>query len=254
MKTIKLLLAGLALSSFVSVGDNNSLSDSNIKGRVKRIKGYEYNAAGTVLFGSRVNVYDEMGNEVADSSFNVDGTLFIGNATTYTYDGDGNKLTQVILNQDGTVSWETLYTYAKNGLLRESNRFHSDGRLEERYMYKYEGNRKVEEKSIDAEGKVRWVTKYEYDKHGNPTGRVDEDKCFLMPEEFTHYSKVKYNDNGNITEQEDMDGKNQPLHSIRNIGYRYDVVGNVVEMMQIVYKHRQNKTDTVLSKRDISYY
>lgn len=114
--------------------------------------------------GSKTNhreyTYDDDGNELTNYYYDEDGEINWG--YEYTYDADGNILTEKVYGEEGLES-EVTYTYDADGNMltwtqsdgdRTVYTYNADGLLEKEVSYYYDGE------------PGSWVT-YTYDDHGN---------------------------------------------------------------------------------------
>lgn len=87
---------------------------------------------------------------------------------TFEYDQMGNQIKDVSFNIDGSMSSWQEYNYDTSGKMTKFAAFFSDGRLNVSGENVYDANgNKIESYECDANGKQTWREEYEYDALGN---------------------------------------------------------------------------------------
>lgn len=141
-------------------------------------------------------------------------TIMVGDETTYTYDREGNMISEAYASNPGL---DRRYTYYPDGSLEsiteggitESYTYDSEGRVTatyvemgesvvyELYDYYADGNLK----SVETAGSY---VEYEYDGDGNVVGETTTET--VGGEEYTTEVRYEYDENGNIIGAVDSNG------------------------------------------------
>lgn len=254
MKLWPLFLAVFVLSSFSGKWINNSLYEEGLKGKVRSITYYADGITADTLHRWKVYWYDTMGNKIADSMYNDD-TLFIRTTYDYKYNKRGDKTEENIYNRDGSLSWKTLFDYDDNGVLREARRSHSNGLMEEKYIYLFDNRGfHTEMISYNNAGGLNCITRYKYDTGGMLTELVEDDSGWHSRNRLTCIKRT-YTNSGATTEVIEYDDMHQVSLHWQIIGTMPDSHGNYTKQMRISQHFgRGNLSDTILYQRKISYY
>ena len=257
MKTIVFMLISIVLCSFTGKV-NNTLSEDNLKGRVKSITEYEVVIVKGKEMYPRKQVYsfDSNGNRVLIRSYDVHDSIdFPDFKSAYKYNARGNKIEEIIYNQDGTVSWKTTYSYDNNGFATEAKRCHGNGDIEERYGYMYDaqGN-KIGRISYNAKGETNCKSTYKYDEHNNLIEEVED--CSYIPwlkDGVCVKTTREYNSGNEVAYLEHDRANNILIKSINNIE-AFDNMGNWIKQTSIHKRDGFESPDTIITKREITYY
>ena len=202
MKTEKIFLI-LSLLFLVGCENKhnakNSLSESNLIGKVNLIDSEEYSIVykfGEVqkdsLISKSKKKYDEKGNLIVDLIYNPDGSFEseytfkydekgnkiegkIFNAglegkITLKYDEKGNKMEEIIHNHVGSLVLRVTFKYDEEGYDIEEKWYNLDGSLYNKYTFKYdEKGNKIEENVYNPDYilESKWNYNYEFDYTGN---------------------------------------------------------------------------------------
>jgi hypothetical protein len=256
MKTLSLLIPGVFLLCSFTGRNNNTLNDENFKGKVKSVT--EYVTATVkgkeVVLGKRVYTYDNNGNEVLIRDYDPqhDSTNLPETRWGYKYNEDGNKVEEVLYNNDGSISWKTLFTYDKSGMLSEANRYHRDGALEERYVYINDANgNKTAEASFNFKGEPNCKSKFKYD-HGILVEKEVDCSSIGWMGNVPVKVNYKFDNNNNVIEYLEYYHDDKAVLSKKMTYTDFDQVGNWIKKTEI---SRRDKIDEVtVTKREISYY
>ena len=203
----KIILATLSVLCLVSCKQSekkNDLTEENLKGKVKSIKGNTYEAIdkfgqiekGDVL-DAYFNIYNEKGNKIEDNSYDSDGSLEY--KYTYKYDKKENKIEENFYIYGGLNS-KSIYKYNEKGNKIELNVYDSDGRLVSKYTYKYdEKGNMIEENWYNSDGRLNSKTTYKYDEKGNNIEENNYDSDGRLGKNYTY--KYEYDKNNNWTQR-----------------------------------------------------
>lgn len=109
-------------------GKISSITNYNEDGNILKVK---YFGKGRVT-DKDIYVYDDIGNLIEKSTYDIRGILAYGNK--YEYDVKGNKIKELLLSEDEIVS-KTEMIYDKNNNLIESNEYYKGGHNKFRFEY-----------------------------------------------------------------------------------------------------------------------
>lgn len=207
-KSIISIIVLIFLVSCVGNQRKNSLSEANIKGKVKTLTTYQYEAS--EKFGqaqkeklrfTTTNFYNEEGN-LKEQNLSYLQSGEITQKRIYEFDEQGNVVGKDY-NKDGTHQYTYKYLYDKKGNLIESNNFDSNGKrtdkrvtqynkegkkiitfnydendsIKSKSTYTYEDNgKKMILKSVNPDNSINWTQVYTYDDNGNEIGNNDVDE------------------------------------------------------------------------------
>lgn len=201
------IIALIFLASCLGNQRKNSLTEANIKGKVKTLTTYQFKASEKFgqaqkekLSFTTTNFYNEEGNLIEQNlSYLPSGE--ITQKRIYEYDEQGNVIVKDY-NKDGIHQYTYKYIYDKKGNLIESNNFDSNGKrtdkrvnqfdkegnknitfhydendsIEWKWTYTYENNgKKMTLKAIKPDNSISWTQVYTYDDNGNEIGNNNVD-------------------------------------------------------------------------------
>jgi hypothetical protein len=184
------------------------------EGRVTEITNYLNN--GQVINVSSYS-FDPRGNQTEYIKYTGNKSK-LSFRQTYTYDGNGNKITETGFN--GAEAYKNTYTYNPQGKLTEINYFLED-KLDETRQFRYQGN-EVEVQVIDNQGALKFKIRNKVDAKGNILETVKTDKTGTTVGK-TIYS---YNDNSLLLKEESF---NKGVVEER-LFYVYDSGNNLIEI------------------------
>ncbi|MCY0993949.1 RHS repeat-associated core domain-containing protein [Nannocystis sp. ILAH1] len=224
------------LYTYDSVGNIREMAHRVIVGNVEQVawrRGYLYATAGNRLTYTNVpgdNVddpqsytgfydYDEHGNMITiaqipggltwDDDDRLQSTSHVGGGTVYyVYDGAGQRVRKVTVNQSGTTSKQRLYfggweTYREHKNINTTN----DLDLERETLHVHDDHGRVcliETKTVDAGAPVVTpanIARYQYSNHlGTANLELDEDAEVISYEEFHPYGTSSYRAANNAIE------------------------------------------------------
>jgi len=248
MKRIPLLLMILLLCSF-DTKMNNSLNDSDLKGKVKEVKDYfyGYGKTDTVLYTETASTYDMMGNEAYRKQYaahtSKDAPM---TSWRYRYNSDSNKIEEQAYNGDGRLESRTTFSYDHDKNINQTNKYGPDGGLVENCMYEYNPHDK---KTVcicysgmgDLKG--RWT--YAYDAHDN---MVQERQDSGM------VKSMRYDRSNNLVELKvyKPEAKDGNILMTRYMDIIKDRKGNWIKRTEVLLHN--GTSDTMVHKRVITYY
>lgn len=216
-----LIIALILLVSCIGNQRENSLSEANIKGKVKTLTTYQYDAS--EKFGqaqkeklrfTTTNFYNEEGN-LTEQNLSYLPSGEITQKRIYEYDEQGNALVKDY-NKDGKHQYTYKYIYDKNGKLIESNNFDSDGKRTDKRVTQYdtEGN-KIITLHYDENDSIEWKWTYTYENNGKKVTL----KAIKPDNSISWINIYTYDDNGNEIEDNTVDA-NGKISTAR--AYQYD--------------------------------
>ena len=213
--------------------DGNMLTATNNAGTYTMTYDGNRLASITNPFGVTLSyTYDENGNvtSVADS---------LGGLTTYTYNANGQELTQSY--QDANTQLLIVFTYDLAGNRTSETRYHDlvGKKLSGSTVYGYDGNELVSQTDFDKDGKVLNSYNYGYDlaqrlasktENGVTTPYGYDTTSQLVQSGGNVYA---YDPNGNRNMPGYVIGPNNELLSDGTWNYLYDLNGNRIKKVNI---------------------
>ncbi len=161
-------------------------------------------AVGVELYKNEYE-YDSEGNQIAERSYDSDGTL--DSYTENEYDLEGNLITERRYNGDGTLDSYTEYEYDSEGNMIVSRDYFGDDLLQDlngalqdfddlfpsciEYEYDLEGNQ-IASREYDSNGILIGYAEYEYDSEGNQIASREYDSDGTL----TGYTEYEYDSEG----------------------------------------------------------
>jgi hypothetical protein len=146
--TVSLLLILFLISCTAQNKQKNSLTEENLKGSVKSVREFSFDAVdkfGEISKGERkrekpieedyYRKYNDKGNQIETNYYKSDGSLRLKH--TYKYDDKGNKIEWNAYYSNGRQSSKYTHKFDDKGNRIENNVYKSDGRLSSTYTYKY---------------------------------------------------------------------------------------------------------------------
>ncbi len=269
MKTlgiIILVISSFFLLSFLNNKDKNSLTEDNLKGKVKTLTESSYDAVekfGEVekskLKEKQYSKYNDRGNKIEESDYRSDGSLW--QHCIYKYNAKGDKIENNEYEPDGSLSGKVIYKYDDRGNLIDESDYHSDGSLMMRTIRKYDDKGNASEMSAyNADGSLsdKWIDKY--DEKGNTIEStrylfvfsLTYDTPYRIDDQGKLSSKWinKYDEGGNLIESQRYDPEKGIIDIIYTFRYdKFDKAGNW--QIKIVFK---NNIPTDITERKIEYY
>jgi len=243
---LPLITAGILLCSFNTDSIQKSVTQANLKGKVRSIQESVYTAeakVGDVEKGKLIykdsTAFNENGDALKWRHFDGDGSL--KKQTDWTF-GDDNKITGALLKIGKDIDHDTLI-YDASGNLIEEDIYKVAGRIATKYTYKYEGDYMTEAATYNGSSLKSKIV-YSYGGSG---------KVFLED----HYSgndinekmAYTYNDKGDAIKVETYDPHGK-LESKATFKYdEYDDAGNWRKCTKLV----DDKPESITT-REIEYY
>jgi len=252
MKKLNLILAifFVFLISCNANNKRNSLKEDKLKREVKITTELRYRASEKYgqpqkgeLSSKKIKKYNDDGNIIEEKQYWPNGEFMW--KKIYEYDELGNKTGKVYRNNDEVnIRFVLKFTCDKNGNLAEINEFNSDGEKISRTLYK-----------IDIKGRVIEETVYKNNIFNEKNFRSYEDSNKEVIKYFNSDSVLqviftnKYDENGNLVEQNAINSIN---NSKTNIIYQYDdfdKIGNWKKQIII----RDGVVENIID-REIEYF
>ena len=175
---------------------------------------YFYNSQGKYAKRTFSATYDNSGNEITNTCWLSDGTLYY--YTEYAYDGNGNTTHWERYDMHGGVCEQKCTTeYSSSGKLAKQ-KYEYPLTLNAYYSEYDQNGNETKSVSLNSNGMVTNTTVYEYDSTGRQTGSVSYDK----------YNHI----NGKSVVTYNADGSREETHynnrGKKNYGSVYDADGN----------------------------
>ena len=238
------------------------IKKNGLSGEIKQIKTDKFNATdrfGEIIqttrtdfsFDHSLTKCDEKGNTIESNSYDIDGNLY--SQCIFKYDNIGNnnemniyininsvlslqekefyKYDQNIYNSDG-LKERAIFKYDQKGNVIERNSYNSDGNLIFKFTYKYDdiGNQ-IEENHYSPDGSLTDKSIYIYDDKNN---KIELNNYADVNSGITYKVTYKYNEKGNLIEENTIYTDNTFSFLNRKETYKYDDRGSVIE--QTSYK------------------
>ncbi len=154
-----------------------------------------FSADGTIDYNTKYT-YDSNGNMLTESYNKFDNNIDMENwIYNYTYDDNGNVLIKSFdYGIDGII--DTNDTYNSDGNILTSTNYKLDGSIEniDIYIYDVNGNLITESSDANGDGIVRIVNIYTYNENGNMLTKTELDQGGEITAIYTY----TYNINGNM--------------------------------------------------------
>lgn len=254
MKRLLLLFAVVLLCSFTGKKIYNSLSEYELKGKVRSVTEF---VSDTSTRGTHVDtvvyLFDKMGNLLSKKQRGGDFDSLFDGKWSYSYNDRGNKVQENIHNLDGSISWTLFFNYDKAGANIESRRYTADGHMMEKYVYTFDqkGNR-IKGVSTNLGGEVNCRALWKYDLGD----RVTEDVSYCNFPGADRGQKTVYirDKNGAVTETRHYEPADStaPIYYMKYTNVSSDKNGNWLK--RIEKQTREGKTVTIVHVREITYY
>ncbi len=224
-----------------------SLSDMNVKGKVKKIteKTAYLHANGKIdeseIQEELIYEFDETGNMTSVVYRNGKSTYGSSRISSYGY--SNGKINMIIIN--GYIT--TLVTYSTNAIIYKiKDKLKtvysiSNGRITERKEYTTS-----EEEEEEEEEKSMWYV-YEY----NTDGKISKETTYDYDDFFGHIT-YSYDKSGNIFKEEKFD-KNKTKESTTDYKYTYGKNNNWTKLIEEYYFPDEDKDDYNYMQRIRSY-
>ncbi|MFI5158362.1 MAG: hypothetical protein ACHQF4_05825 [Sphingobacteriales bacterium] len=253
---ITLFIATVAVSQSARERKQNTSSQLNLKGRVKKIVETEYNA--TVQYGTgdklgySIYVFNRQGNQIERGNYNPDGSMKTLKSI-FKYNSQGQRIETITVDQKGDSTTDknaigpiAVYTYDKNGNCTQWVSHMPNGEFANKVINKYDAFGNIIEYEFYTRNPDRWATKAisKYDAHHHEIVHKAyiEDGSLLST--YTH----KYDSKGNEIEQLGYN-TNGGLIFMETYKYAYDK--NLNWTRKVIYKVN---VLTSIVDREIKYY
>jgi len=217
MKAVTLILL-TCLSLGATAQFKSDLQRQKLKGRVKSVTEYEYNATHDSLRWKSYTRFNDTGNAVEFVTYSPAGDLL--SRTTFKYNDSGRILEENRFKADSTLNVRTTYLFDFKGNKIEEDNYDAGGMLFMKVLSKFDGkgNRivkdshnefgglflkcnskfddeghEIEAKEFDSHHGLKFVTTYDYgntDKSGNWLQRTtykNDDPFVVTEREIAYY-------------------------------------------------------------------
>jgi len=242
-KIISILIIYLLFSSVVAAQlQKNNLKELNLKGKVRRLGEFAYEAVekdGVVQKVGRRDAFvidfNESGNMTRKRYF--ESTEVIYQRDTCLYDGEGRMIEKNVYDRWGKLDPKYTYKYDGNQKMVEKNTYNADGSFDGRAVYKY--NKYGPNLNV--------IDEFFYDEKGGRTGgnvfRYDSLWNLIGDKMYTY----KYDSSGNLVEK--INGS--PIYADMKYTYQYEYDKNLnwIKSVEFVNGKPYN-----IKERIIAYY
>jgi hypothetical protein len=220
----------------------------NLKGKVKSFTefGYSFEMLSGVIqaTGSNGEVtfnYDSLGNRIKFITYDSSHNWFSIN--TYKYNEDGNQIEQIWEIRDGQRTVIVDLYEIRNNIVKRTNYSTSVGKtLVSSFIYKYDTNGKIIEKTEYINGDLSLKYNYKYNSKGN----LVEKLTFLNNGVLETKEFYKYDLNGHPIETiQYFNGKLR-----LRVNYKYDTKGNIIEEIDYIKTNGISRMQKTLNKYD----
>lgn len=192
------------------------------KGR--KIKSIMYNSQGEISHGGFHYKYDNDGNLISTVRLNKDGT--IASQSISKYDKGGNKIEDYSVEKNSRIGAKKNYT--RKNQTEHISMTNKKGEITNNSIIKYdEKGNEIELISYDSHGKQKVRIEYDYDKRNNLCCR----KHYNAANKLFKYSNTKFNKHNDPIESISyfISNKDTTQNQLLNWKYTYDSKKNVLE-------------------------
>lgn len=257
MSTSILIINGCATDRPVEL--KNDLSDMNLKGDIKSIKEYSFEAveiAGELRNGRRktestssfdyfdkVILFNNDGNIMEEERYRSDDKL-VGKQD-YKYNAEGKKVEVNRYNMDGVLNLKVVYKYDNKGKMTEESKYNANGSLFLTTSNKFDTDQNmIEESAMTSTGGLFSRSTYDYDDNKN----IIEANFYDFNGELERKKTYIYNDRGDVVEENNHLPDGSPAGK-RTYTYEYDSLDNWTRKIIIL-----NERPAYIIQREIEYY
>ncbi|MCM1253847.1 MAG: hypothetical protein NC321_13585 [Clostridium sp.] len=171
----------------------------------------------------------------------------------YKYDEMGNMVKQTSYQLDGSLYMWSEFIYNELGYQIKSIRYFADGSIYDMDEYEYdESGNIINQVSYDGNGSISYMNEYEYDKAGNCTKQIHYNESGIVG----YWTEGEWNEAGKITKSTEGEILGEVL---RQSEYTYDEMGNKIKYIfynqGIMVKWEEYEYDEKGNKiKQISYH
>ena len=250
MKRPLLLILIVLLCSF-NDDENTTLHDNGLKGRVKRLTEYAYskNKGVELLTGKKEWAYDLVGNEVYRKYISMaDSTHPQEMTRQYKYNGDGNKVEEKVYHADGSPAYKTIFIYDPDKHIAQTTRYRPDNGLMMTCLYEMSprGNKLACAcTGYGPDDSINTRYTYGYDEQSHMVEEHGANGGATLTMKYEHDNLVEYRSYKPTVVGGD-------LHVTRYTDIKKDKQDNWIKRTEIT--EHKGVMDTVISRREISYY
>ena len=190
-------------------------------------------------------VYDSQ-NNLIQNIYGFDG---IYENIFYKYDNEGNKIEEVIYDENDSLIKKYIYDYDSQGNLKKEFEYDSQGlKSKKTYEYDSQGNL-IKKKFYLPNGKLDRKYIYKYDSQGKVIAEYRFTTKVRLALKLTNKYTYKYNSQGDLIE-ETLYKNDGSIEHKRSYEYEYDNQGNWIKAIEYNSKENQHYIIT----RKIEYY
>lgn len=173
--------------------------------------------------------YDENGNILKDTFYDLEGNMDY--AYVYTYGEDGNLLEVTVYDKnDNPTKSKEEYSYDANGIQRNYRKL-SNGIVEKEEAYDENGN--LQNRIFYNDGKIENCQEYSYDSNGNKISEKDYWYTQNGEKYMSSLFEYTYDENSLLAKEEVydlvVDDSGEYMELKYYTEYAYDIQGNIVE-------------------------
>ncbi|MCX6310437.1 MAG: hypothetical protein NT084_02255 [Bacteroidetes bacterium] len=193
LRNILLFSIAITFSNTIAAQSKKQIKELKIKSATENITIYK-DGKETVTYKSDYSIFDKDGNSVSEIEYNQDGTIKKKQTTTYV----GKDKTQEITEHPNDVDNDnsppkkykkTTWKYNSNGDKTEEVEYDGSGAIVKKTTYAYDSNgNKAFEMEYDSAGKMTQKSAYSYDLKGLKT----EKKVYGPGDVLLKYIKYTY--------------------------------------------------------------
>lgn len=227
-------------------------SDNNVKNWIQRRYYAKNLLAEMSYFDSKGVLYkyekfDESGHMIKSLEYESDGSRTIKSGYDYRYDADGNKISEIYLDEFGNVKQWNDYLYEHSDLEPSYSVYDSEGIMIENSEYSFDNEGRVECLFVfDSQNEIVEQTQWVYDDRGLKE-KVESGNHLGFEEEHTEYDSsgneiriTAYTKKGDLYYQKensfDSNGNLIKSVTVNNLKYRtveeWDSTGNLLKEIE----------------------
>jgi hypothetical protein len=171
--------------------------------------------------------------------------------TVFNYDNRGNNIEQTVYEVDGTIAWKTMFNYDANNNLIEEGMYDNDGTLMDKSVYTYDKtNQLTGFKKYGDSFELLSAATYKYfeaknTKKNSELGKIREEVSYDSHEVVEYTKSYKYNDLGLVTEETTV----SPGSETNRMTYEYEYNSNKDWIRKVTFF---NSIPTVIEERQFN--
>lgn len=157
-----------------------------------------YNAKGALIYKS-IFRYNDKGDLIEESGYHSDGS--VKNKVLVEYNAAGQKTKEKWYNSNGSLIWTKVFQYDEKGNLTEDITYTKDDKFFSKNNYVYDGKGNKVKWIYSTDSPVGFMIVYKRNKKENHVEALQ----YNAEEVLTGKLIYKYNDKGNLSEEEEYD-------------------------------------------------